>query len=73
MRILFLDIKCSFPFIEWNYHHHHEDEVDLEEVKLMKRLLQHLTTLHHHYLNLKDNQVSKSHLCHNQDFPSYDP
>ena len=52
-----MDIEYSFPYVEWIYHHHDEDEVDLEEVKLMKRLLRHLTILHHH-LNFKDNQVS---------------
>ena len=67
---MLLDIECFFPFVEWIHHHHDEDEVDLKEVKLMKKLLRHLTTLHlhHRHLNLKDNQVSKSHLCLNQDF-----
>ena len=65
-----MNIECSFPLVEWIHHHHYEDKVDLEEVKLMKRLPQHLTTLHH--LN-QDNLVFKCRLCHNQGFPSYDP
>ena len=55
MRILFLDIEYFFPFLERIHHYHHEDEADLEEIKLMKRLLQHLTTFHHRYPNLKGN------------------
>ena len=60
-------IKWFLLFVEWVHHHHDEDEVDLEEVKWMKRLLLHLTTLHHHHLNLRDHRVSKFRLCHNRD------
>ena len=62
-----LIIEYSFLFVKWIHHHHDEDEADIEDVKLLKRLLRHLTILHHHP-NLKDNQVFKSCLCHNQGF-----
>ena len=45
---MLLDIECFFPFVEWIHHHHHKDEADLEKVKWIKRLLQHLTIFHHH-------------------------
>ena len=36
-------LQNSFLSQEWIHHHHDEDEADLEETKLTKRLLWHLT------------------------------
>ena len=58
-----LIIEHLFPFLEWIYHHHDEDEVDLEEVKLKKRLFRHLT-IFHHYLSFEFNWNLRFRRCY---------
>ena len=40
-------LKNSFFVVEGIRHHHDENEAELEEVKLMKRLLRHLTIFYY--------------------------